>query len=170
MRLQQKIWKYTQNSLLFSVQSEQLTRLKGSVTAFLTAARYELHENTQLMIYFSFSQVPARWRKRAATLCDIFISSVAFNWFTDTHRIFQIGMRKVSFSQLLCPLCSQEQVDHTLSMQTLSTYLWYLISLFSEVPFTSVVWESTMSTLLVWSWLDYCLVAGCQGWAWEELI
>lgn len=28
-------------------------------------------ENIQLMIYFSFSQVPARWRKRAAILCDV---------------------------------------------------------------------------------------------------
>lgn len=170
MRLQQKIWKYTQNSLLFSVQSEQLTRLKGSVTAFLTAARYELHENTAAHDLFLLQPSPCKVEEESCYLVWHFISSVAFDWFTDTHRIFQIGMRKVSFSQLLCPLCSQEQVDHTLSMQTLSTYLWYLISLFSEVPFTSVVWESTMSTLLVWSWLDYRLVAGCQGWAWEELI
>lgn len=71
MGLQKKIRIYTQNHLVISVQSEQLTRLKEYVTAFLTAARNEHSGNTQLTIYFSYIQAPGRWRNRAICLCVI---------------------------------------------------------------------------------------------------
>lgn len=73
MRLQEKRRTFTQNSVLISVQSEQLTRLKEYVAAFLTGARNEHHENTQHMIYVSFSRTPARWRNRAISLCGILL-------------------------------------------------------------------------------------------------